>query len=96
MTEFGKQIKCSLRIRHNSLDDEIEENIKTCILLLQSVGISSSKARDDPEDKLIRKACELYCKWQFDFDGKGDRFQKAYEGLRDFMSLGGDYTESNE
>lgn len=96
MTEFGEQVKRSMRIRHDLLDEEIENNIQTCVLLLQGVGISPAKAVYEPEDKLVRKACELYCKWQFDFDGKGDRFQKAYEGLRDFMSLGGDYTAGIE
>lgn len=96
MTEFGGQVKHSLRIRHDSLDEEIENNIQTCILLLRGVGLSPEKAADEPEDKLVQKACELYCKWQFDFDGKGERFQKAYEGLRDFLSLGGDYTAGIE
>ena len=92
MTQLGEKIKKTLRIRHDSLDEEIEENIVTCLLLLQGVGISPSKACREPEDKLIQKACELYCKWQFDFDGKGERFERAYEGLRDFVSLGGEYT----
>ena len=92
MTILGEKIKSSLRIRHNSLDDEIEDNIETCLHLLRGVGISSSKACLEPEDKLIQKACELYCKWQLDFDGKGERFERAYEGLRDFLALGGEYT----
>lgn len=94
MTDLGLKIKTSLRIKHTKLDDEIDENISICLLLLQGAGISSDKAKEDTEDKLIRKACELYCKWQFNFEGQAERYQKAYEGLRDFLSLGGDYTNA--
>ena len=44
MTQLGEKIKKTLRIRHDSLDEEIEENIVTCLLLLHGVGISPSKA----------------------------------------------------
>lgn len=92
MTDFGEKIKKSLRIRHNSLDDEIENNIEICLLLLKGVGISEDKICTDTDDKLIFKACELYCKWQFNFDNQAERYQKSYESLRDFLSLGGEYT----
>ena len=94
MTDFGEKIKKSLRIKHNSLDDEIESNIEICLLLLKGVGISEEKACADTQGMLIFKACELYCKWQFNFEGQAERYQKAYEGLRDFLSLGGDYTNA--
>ena len=47
------------------------------------------KGKED--DALIIKACELYVKWQEDFDGKSENYQKAYEKLRDSLSLCGDY-----
>lgn len=97
MTDFGEKIKKSLRIKHSSLDDEIESNIEICLLLLRGVGISEEKACADTQDMLIFKVCELYCKWQFNFDNQAERFEKAFEGLRDFLSLGGEYTNgSNE
>ena len=90
MTDFGEKIK-----KHNSLDDEIESNIEICLLLLKGVGISEEKTRADTQDKLIFKACELYCKWQFNFDNQAERYEKAYVGLRDFLSLGGEYTNGS-
>ena len=44
MTDFGEKIKKSLRIKHSSLDDEIESNIEICLLLLRGVGITEEKA----------------------------------------------------
>ncbi len=94
MTVFGEKIKKSLRIKHSSLDDDIEDNIEICLLLLKGAGISEEKVGADTQDKLIYKTCELYCKWQFNFEGQAERYQRAYEGLRDFLSLGGDYTDA--
>ena len=67
-------------------------NLETIEIAFFGGSFTGIAACREPEDKLIQKACELYCKWQFDFDGKGERFERAYEGLRDFLSLGGEYT----
>lgn len=79
-------IKKSLRISHALLDDDIQRNIDACLLDMGRVGVDSAK-----DTELLTKACELYCKWQYDFQGKGDRYQNNYESLRDSMSLAGDY-----
>lgn len=80
------KIKKSMRISHSSLDDDIQRNINACLLDLERVGVYKSK-----ETELLTKACELYCKWQYDYQGKGEQFQANYEKLRDSMSLAGDY-----
>lgn len=87
------KIKVAMRIFHTMLDTDITSNIDACMLDLQRVGISKEKAVPDSPDALIQKAAELYCKWQYDFNGKGDQFQKAFENLRDALSLCEDYTE---
>ena len=46
-------------------------------------------AKDEVEAK--EKAVELYCKASFDFQGKGEQYQKSYEALRDSLSLSGEY-----
>lgn len=79
--------KLSLRIYHNELNDDIQSNIDACMLDLQRVGVSKTAAINTSEDALIKKAAELYCKWQYDFGGKGDQFKLAYENLRDALSL---------
>ena len=88
-----EQIKLSIRRFHAKLDNDISSNIAACMLDLQRVGISKTKANENSEDALIRKAAELYCKWQIDFNGKGDKFEQAYNKLRDSLSLCEDYTE---
>lgn len=89
-----EKIKLSLRIFHNMLDTDITNNIASCMLDLKRVGVGATHAVDTSDDALICKAAELYCKWQYDFGGKGEQFQKAYENLRDAISLCGSYAES--
>ena len=82
-----EKIKLSMRIFHTMLDASISQDISACMSDLQRVGISEEHANDASEEPLIVKAAELYCKWQNDYNGKGEQFQKAYENLRDAISL---------
>lgn len=81
-----EQIKLSMRITHNMLDTDIQQNIDSCLLDLGRVGVDSSK-----DTALLCKACELYCKWQYDYQQKGEQFEMNYNKLRDAMSLCEDY-----
>lgn len=74
-----------MRISHDFLNDEIQQNIVACIQDLRRVGVY----RED--DSLICKACELYCKWQQDYQGKAKQYEQNYEKLRDALSLAGEY-----
>lgn len=80
-------IKLGLRITHSKLDRDILTNIDTCILDLKRVGVVNI----DYFNPLIIKAVELYCKWQYDFNSKGERYEKAYVNLANALSLCGDY-----
>lgn len=76
-------IKLSMRITHNMLDSDIQRNIDACLLDLERVGIDTTNT----PDMLESKAVELYCKWQYDYQGKGEQFHTNYEALRDALSL---------
>lgn len=96
MDELLGKIKDSMRIKHTALDTDIKDDIEAAIADMIRVGIqpySKLKKKELKPDKLIRKAIELYCKWQADFLGKGTQFEASYEKLRDAMSLCGDYNE---
>lgn len=79
-------IKSALRISHDKLNTDIQNNIDSALLDLRRVGVNDKK-----EDKLVMKAVELYCKWQYDYQGKGEQYGKNYEKLRDSLSMAGDY-----
>ena len=83
-----EQIKLSMRISHDKLDNDIDANINACLRDLTRVGVATAGKENDP---LIVKSVELYCKWQYNYDGSSDRYERAYTALRDSLSLCGDY-----
>lgn len=86
----AEKIRRSMRITHTLLDEEIQNNINTALRDMRRVGVDITK-----EDALVDKACELYVKFQFDYQKKGDQFRKNYEALRDAMSLSKEYREES-
>lgn len=84
-----EKIKLSLRISHTALDEDIKRNIDTALLELGRVGVKKT----DVEDNLIVKCVELYCKYIYDFDRKGEEYFKHFCRLRDSLSLTGEYNE---
>lgn len=87
MNRFYK-IKKALKRSDDAIDDEIKNNIEACLNELNRVGISVTA-----EKPLIDKCCELYCKAQLNFDNNSERFQLAFEKLRDSLSLSSEYKE---
>ncbi len=81
-----EELRQSMTIKHSKLDPEIKRAVDACLLDLQMAGVNKNK--DSP---LLDTACELYCKWKFDYMGQADRYEKAYKELRDSMSLCGLY-----
>lgn len=81
------RIKTDLRISHNALDDDIQSNIDASLLDLGIAGVENR----DVDDALIQKAVSLYCRWQYDYGGKAEQYEKAYINLKSALSLSGDY-----
>ncbi len=91
-------IKQALKITINAFDAEIKSNIDTALLELSRVGVDVTDITNASTDtnKLILKACELYCKWQFNFMSKGEQFEKNFNALRDALSVTSQYTVVGE
>jgi hypothetical protein len=89
------EIKLALRRTSTTFDNEIKDNIETALLELSRVGVNVEGITSESENvnKLIIKACELYCKSQFNFMSKGELFQKNFEALRDALAVTSQYTD---
>lgn len=89
------EIKKALRLSTTAFDDDIKSNIDTALLELGRVGVNVTDITNASTEanKLIVKACELYCKAQFNFMSKGEQFQRNFEDLRDALSVTSQYTE---
>lgn len=80
-------VKENLRITITALDTDLQDDIDAALADLQRVGIDVT----DQSQPLIIKAVKLYCRWQQNYKGKGEKYGEAYKGLRDSLSLAGDY-----
>lgn len=82
-----EKIKIDLGISHNALDTDITDWINACILDLGLSGVTIV----NQTDALIIAATKLYCRWQYDYMGKGEQYEKAYSNLKNALALCGDY-----
>ncbi|HDR3952998.1 TPA: DNA-packaging protein [Bacillus anthracis] len=86
-----KDVKKTLRISHDALDDEINDSIEAVRHDLMLSGVSSVKANND-DDPLIKRAIKVYCKAEFVTEAKeAERFQASYNMLKNHLTLAGDY-----
>lgn len=82
-----EKIKHSLRIGNDSINSDIQEHIDACKLDLKRVGVK----KIEDTDALIIQAMKLYVKWHLNFEDEADRYQNAYEMLRNSLAMCGDY-----
>lgn len=83
-----EKVKLSLRIRTNLLDLDILELIESAKADLSISGVKNLN-EDDP---LIIQAVKTYCKANFGLANKdSEKYQRAYDNLKQHLSLCGDY-----
>ena len=83
-----EKIKSSLRVKSNSLNQEIQDLIDSAKLDLKISGVTNI----DEEDPLIIQAIKIYCKANFGLDNKdSEKYQKSYDMLKQHLSLCGEY-----
>lgn len=88
------EVKKSLRMKSDVLNDDISSNINAALLDMSRVGINIEKINlEDPKtyDALTLSCVEFYCKWLYDFLQRGEEWRAAYTRLRDSMAMCGDY-----
>lgn len=80
-------VKNSLHITNAANDADIADVIAAAEIDLKIAGILVV----NEADALTKQAIKLYCRAYFNYQGEGERWQKAYNSLRDSMALCGDY-----
>lgn len=91
------KIKNSIRIKHNALDEDIEDTIRAALDDLDICGITAPPS-DDPQDQdmdpLILNAVKLFCKVEYTDDpNKAAVFQRRYDSLKSCLMMSGRYRE---
>lgn len=83
------EAKLWIRRSTSSLDIEVEQTVAACLMDLSVVGVKNI----DAEDPLIQQAAKLYLKANFGYDENAEKWQRAYDKVKDFLSSSGAYTE---
>ena len=83
------KVKLALRYRNTLFDDEINMLIDACKRNLILSGIQENKIVDT--DNSILNAVICYCKWQLNFQGKGEEWGKVYKDLKTALALDVNY-----
>ena len=83
-----KQIKQSLRISHDKLDEAIQADIDACLRDLHVVGVIYA----DETDPLILNAIKLWCRAYYTDDVvKSAEYFKRYEALKACLMMAEGY-----
>lgn len=91
------KVKNALRVKTAAFDDEIQDLIDACRADLRLVGVNVPE--DTPAegkaatagDPLITRAIVLYAKANFGYSEDSEKYRAAYDYLKCFLSLAGDY-----
>ena len=82
-----EEVKLRIRVKNSKFDEgEIQPLIDACKQDMKRVGITKTET-----DPLVKQAIRFYCKANFGFSEDSERYQAAYDALRDSMALSGDY-----
>ena len=80
-------VKLSLGgIKHSKLDNEILEVIESAKAELKIGGAELKEGRST-RGALCKHAIKLYARSYFNYQGKGDEWRQAFDGLRDALAL---------
>lgn len=83
-----EKVKLALRIKNNSLDDDIQDYIDAAKQSLNIAGVTLI----DESDPLIIQAVKVYCKANMSNDNiAAERYNKSFEMLKQSLSLCSEY-----
>ncbi len=87
-----EKMRAALRISSTSekITAEIEDCIDACIADLRNDGVKA----DDVMDSLIIRAITLYCKAEFGYNDKAEKFRQSYDTLKMRLALSQEYNRA--
>jgi len=93
-TTLTEKMRQALRVSSKSeaITDEINDTIEACKADLAAVGV----VKIDETDALIIRAIKLYCRAEFNFNGKAEQYRQSYDLQKMSLSLDGDYNSVTE
>lgn len=89
---FVEKVKDAMRIRHDSLDAILADDIEAGALELKRAGVLAYNDSDElSDDELVLTAIRYYVMATEDYAGKASQYMQSFERLRDALSQSADY-----
>jgi hypothetical protein len=88
-TTLTEKMRAALRI--SSISEKITEEINDCIAACKADLKNDGVKVDDETDELIVRAITLYCKAEFGYNDKADKFRQSYDTLKMRLALSQEY-----
>lgn len=76
-----EEVKAAIRVTSDKLNVEVQSVIDAALLDLGTAGVR------EVDDALVGMAVKQYARWQFDYLGKAEQYQRAYADLKSALSL---------
>jgi hypothetical protein len=87
-----KEMRNMVRVTGKYLDNELEDLHNAFLMDLSRAGVNTI-----PEDMSLVKSCErMYLRWQQNYNGEAERYERSYKELRDALSLASEYKEGGD
>ena len=88
-TTLTEQMRAALRI--SSTSDKITAEIEDCIAACKTDLANDGVKAIDEGDALIIRAVTLYCKAEFGYNDKAEKFRQSYDTLKMRLALSQEY-----
>ena len=86
--DIVEKIKKRIRAKSETANEEVKDLIAACKKELEMKGVYGNET-----DPTYYQAIVLYCKAHYGYDEDSERFEKAFNSLRDSMYLSGNYAK---
>lgn len=83
----AQEMREMIRMKNQKLDSELDDLKEAFLIDLNICGVNQIPK----DDKLVKSALRLYLRWQENYNGEAERYEKAYKGLKIAMSLADKY-----
>lgn len=90
-TTLTEKMRAALRI--SSTSEKITEEIEDCIAACKTDLANDGVKAIDEGDALIIRAVTLYCKAEFGYNDKAEKFRQSYDTLKMRLALSQEYNE---
>lgn len=87
-----KEMRAMVRVTGKYLDNELEDLQNAFLMDLSRAGVNTIPS----DNSLVKNCLRAYLRWQQNYNGEAERYERSYKELRDDLSLASEYKEGGD